>query len=292
MKTKKIRDTILVFCLLALPAEGRAQQNPAGPNPGSDDPVEITAGQTLEWHRGAKQFIARGQVVAAQGDVSLHCETLSADYRENTQSSMEIWQLTAQENVRIQDKTTTAFGDRAVYDIDKGYAVLTGKNLKLQSPDQTVTAQDRLEYWSAKGEAQAVGHAKVVRGKDTIYADRLRAVFKENAQGKQEVEILEALGNVVIVTPSEKLFGDKGIYRAASNKAELIGNVRIERGPNKLEGSRAEVDLTTEVSKIFGAPESGGRVRGVFYPGSEKKSGPSPLLQVPQNNSGTGYKAQ
>jgi lipopolysaccharide export system protein LptA len=115
--------------------------------------------------------------------------------------------------------------------------------------------------------------------------------LKENAQGKRVLDNLEAFGNVVIVTPTERITGAYGIYRAGSNKAELKGGVKITRGPNVLEGERAEVDMTTNISKIFGAPTSeqapakvggaltgspnvqtgGGRVRGVFYPNSETK---------------------
>lgn len=289
---KKIRDgiilgsTALYLVLLALPVA--AQQAVPAATPGnSDQPIEITAGRTLEWHRNDNKYIGRGDVVVTQGDVSVYSQTLTADYRDGAQSSMEIWQLTAEQDVRIQNTTTTAYGDKAVYDVDKAYAVLTGDNLKMVSPDQTVTARDRLEYWTDKGEALAVGDAKVVRTEDTLTADTIKAVFAETPEGRK-IDTLHAVGNVVIVTPQETLYGDKGVYKASTDTAELIGHVRILREKNQLEGERAEVNLTTNISKIFGGAAGAGgdgRVRGIFYPGSDKKpdqdkNNPSPKTQT------------
>lgn len=284
--------SLVAACLLI--GTNAAAQNALPPGSNSDKPIEITAGTALEWHRNDSKYIARGQVKATQGDTSIFSEILTADYREGKTSSNEIYQLTAEQNVRVQNPTTTLYGDKAVYDVDKAYAVMTGNNLKMESRDQVVTARDRMEYWSQKGEALAIGNAKVVRGEDTINADIIKAIFKETPTGRQ-IDTLHANGNVVIVTPTETLTGDNGVYYKATNTAEIIGNVKIVRGPNVLEGVRGEVDLNTNISKIFGSPEAvgttgpaPGRVRGVFYPGSDKAPAqgqapaPTPAPQMQQ----------
>lgn len=238
-------------------------------------PLEITADDTLEWHRNEMKFIARGQVIAAQGDVEIRSSTLTAHYRETDRSAIDIYRINADKNVIINSNEATAYGDEAVYDIDKGQAVMTGDNLKMISPDQIVTARDNFEYFVTDGRLIANGAVKIVRGEDTITTDRAIAFFSENAQGKRELQRLEAKGNVVITTPTEVLYGDQGHYDAASNIAEIYGNVKITRGPNILEGERAEVNLTTNISRMFGGTPSGdntggtGRVRGVFYPDSD-----------------------
>lgn len=284
---------------VALPAA--AQTAPAVKN--SAQPIEITATKTVEWLRNDKQYVARENVIVTQGAMTLKSDLLTADYRESPASSMEIWQMTADGNVTISDEGNTAYGDKAVYDVTGGVATLTGGDLKLVSPDQTVTAQEKMEYHANERKALAVGKAKVVRAKDTLSADTLVAYFKESSnvqpaatQAPSEsvpgvgsgLDRLEALGNVVIKTPTETLYGNKGTYRASTNTAELAGKVRIERGPNILEGDRAEVDLNTNVSKLFGNKETGGRVRGVFFPGSENKDSlkgqdkkPAPVTQTP-----------
>jgi len=250
----------------------------------SQQPIEISATKTVEWLRNQNQYVARENVIVTQGPMTIHSDLLTADYRDGATSSMEIWQLTAEGNVKIMDDTNTATGDKGIYDVTKGIATLTGSNLSLVSPDQTVTATDRMEYHSNERMAKAIGNAKVVRAKDTLKADSITAFFKDDAAkaatpassgdgiaGGGNLDRLEADGHVVIITPSETLHGQKGIYRASSNTAELIGKVKIERGDNVLEGERAEVDLNTNISKLFGSQKEGGRVRGVFFPGSEKK---------------------
>lgn len=246
----------------------------------SKDPLEVSADGTLEWQRGQKIFVATKNALAKQGDSSVAAETLTALYRDGKTGSMEIWQVTAENNVVLKSRDSTAYGERAVYNLDQGLATMTGQNLKMISPDQTVTARDKFEYYVDDGRVNAIGNARVVRpkiegGTDTLQADKISAILKENQKGEQVLHSLEAIGNVVIITPTETVTGAYGIYKADTNKADLSGGVRIKRGPNTLEGERAEVDLTTNISTIFGqknpagsAPGTG-RVRGVFYPGSE-----------------------
>ena len=155
----------------------------------------------------------------------------------------------------------------------RGVATLTGHNLKLTTPDQTITASERMEYDTVKNIAKAVGSAKILREPDTLNANIITANFTKDADGKQVLKTAHASGGVIIKTPEETLTGDHGTYNAAQNTAKVTGNVKIVRGPNVLEGSRAEVNLTTNISKMFGSPESGKRVKGVFYPGSRKKEG-------------------
>jgi lipopolysaccharide export system protein LptA len=261
-------------------------QTPIASNSGNAQPIEITATKSVEWLRNNNQYVARENVVASQGGFTIKSSLLTADYKEGEKSSMQIWQMTAQDNVTILSDGNTATGDKAVYNVETGLATLTGNNLKLVSPDQTVTARDRMEYHSVSRQAKAIGNAKVVRGTDTLAANMITATFidKEAAPSKPQqnsagpmgggnVEKIEAEGNVVITTPTEILRGSRGIYHAATNTAELIGNVKIERGQNILEGERAEVNLTTNVSKMFGSTKTNGgdgRVRGIFYPGSDK----------------------
>lgn len=273
---------LFLAALLASSAAFAQSQAPAN----NGQPIEITADKSVEWLRNQQQYVARENVIVTQGNMKIFADLLTADYRDGAQSSMEIWQLTAEGNVRIADETNTAYGDKGVYDVTQGIATLTGKDLKLVSPDQTVTATDRMEYHANTREAKAIGNAKVVRPKDTLSANIITAFFKADTTtpehdaaktpasplgGGSNLDRLEADGNVVIKTPSETLHGQRAIYRADTNTAELTGNVKIERGPNILEGNRAEVDLDTNISKLFGSEKEGGRVRGVFFPGSEKK---------------------
>ncbi|MCB1556941.1 MAG: ostA-like family protein [Alphaproteobacteria bacterium] len=255
---------VAVCILAAFPAYAQ--------NPDSEKPLEISAQDTLEWHRDTQQYIARGAVIAQQGSMTLRADVLTADYRETAEKNFDIYRLTAAGHVVISSPDMSAFGDKAVYDVDGGVAVVTGDALRMTSPDQTVTARDSFEYWVNEGKLTALGGAKVVRGTDTITADRMAALFSKGPDGKDALKRLEANDNVVITTPTEVLSGDRATYDAQTDTAELIGKVKIARGPNTLEGQRATVNLTTNVSMMHGgAPDGTGdtRVRGVFYPGTD-----------------------
>lgn len=260
--------------LISLSFSAQAQNMP-GMSSGGKQPVEISAGKTLEWHQKDKQYVADGAVEAKQGDVTILAEKLVADYRDDDKGgNVDIWQLTAEQNVTIKNTDSTATGDKAVYNVESGVATLTGNDLKLTTPDQVITAQERMEYDTLNGKAKAVGNAKIVQENNTLTASTLTASFKKDANGKQTLETANATGNVTIKTPEETLTGDNGIYHATKNTAEITGNVKIVRGPNMLEGARAEINLTTNVSKMFGSPESGKRVKGIFFPGSEQQKMP------------------
>lgn len=265
----------IIFYSLAitiLSAASAYAQNTPTLGGGSKEPVEISAGKTLEWHQKDKQYIADGSVEAKQGDVTILAEKMIADYHDNNKgSNVEIWQLTAEQNVQIKNADSTATGDKAVYNVDTGIAILTGNDLKLTTPDQVITAQERMEYDTVNGKAKAVGNAQIIRGTDTLNANSITANFIKDKDGKQSLKTANASGNVIIKTPEETLTGDNGFYNAANNTAEVKGNVKIVRGPNMLEGDRAEINLTTNVSKIFGSPESGKRVKGIFFPSSKNE---------------------
>lgn len=266
------RTPLILAALLCLTTPALAQ----GLSTNSKEPLEVTADGTLEWLRNDKTFIAKQNAMAKQGDASVSAATLTALYRDGQNGSdMEIYQVKADTNVVLRSADSTAYGDNAIYKLDEGLATLTGNDLKLVMPDQTVTARDQFEYWTTDGRFNAIGNAQVVRpkvggGTDTLQGDKISAILKENEKGEQVLDSLEATGNVVIITPAETVTGAYAIYRSGTNKAELTGGVTIKRGPNTLEGQRAVVDMTTNISTIYG--EEGkptGRVRGVFYPGSD-----------------------
>lgn len=242
-------------------------------NADKDKPLEITAQDTLEWHRKARQYVARGAVIAQQGDLTIKAEILTADYHEKSESSVDIWRLSAAEQVEILSNENKAYGSKAVYNIDKGLAIMTGDNLKMVSPDQIMTAENSFEYWVQERRLVAKGRAKVTRGDDTIQSDQMTAWFVQKdmqTNNNRKLKKAEANGHVVITTPTEVITGDYGEYNGKENAATLTGRVKITRGPNVLEGEKAIVNLNTHISKMFGGKGQEGRVRGIFYPDSEK----------------------
>lgn len=239
-------------------------------NPDRNEPLEVTADDSLEWNRTEFYFKAHNNVHAVQGDTTLISDVLTAKYRDG-KKGMDIHTLQADGHVKIISTQSKAYGDHATYKVDKGYAVMTGRNLRLISDGQTVTARDKFQYWVNSGRLEAIGNAVAVRLGDKIESDKLIATFAEDKQGNRTLKTLEAIGHVVITTPTETLTGELAVYHADTNIAKIHDNVKISRGPNVLEGDHAQVNLDTNISKIFGGNGDAGRVRGVFYPGSESK---------------------
>ena len=272
-------SAVIAACLLQSQAYAKdkdragAAATPLKDHLGGDSakPLEITAEGSLEWHRNSKFFKAVKKVKATQGGTTLFADILIAKYRESAKDDMQIYLLKADGNVIIESARSKAFGEHATYDIDSATAVISGGDLRLQTSDQLVTARDRFVYDVNAGRLKAIGDAVAIRGDDRLRADEIDAVFTEDKDGKRVLKTLEAKGNVKITSPSDILTGDYGIYSAKTNIAQVKGNVKIMRGQNVLEGDRAQIDLNTNVSSMFAAKGGDGRVRGVFYPGSENK---------------------
>ncbi|HNS43764.1 MAG TPA: LptA/OstA family protein [Alphaproteobacteria bacterium] len=200
-------------------------------------PLEITADTALEWNQTAKTYIARGNALAQQGEMSVAGDVLTAEYAGEKDSTSDLTKVTAEGHVMLKSATDTAIGDKAVYDLVSGVVTLTGTR------------------------------PKVVRENgDILEADQMVVFLKDRL-----LDHAEATGNVIITMAGEKkATGDKGIYTRSTNVAELVGNVKIMQGANWLEGDKAEMNLTTKVSKMIGA-KNRPRVKGIFYPSAGKK---------------------
>lgn len=265
-------------------------------------PVDITANDGIEWRQAQQVVVARGGARAERAGTSVEADRLLARYRplpgaapataEVMGGGSEIWRLEAEGNVRISTATDVATGDRAVFDMDQAVLVLSGRNISLTTPQQTITARDSLEYWTQRRMAVARGNALVVtQDGRRITADVLVAHLLEDEAppaaprpgtqgaarpppGQGRLDRVELFGNVEIRSADEVVRGDRGVYSAATGLARLLGDVRITRGPNQINGQEALVNLNTGVSRLVGQP--GQRVQGVLAPAARD---PAPRQQ-------------
>ena len=283
------------FAALAAIALGLALVHPMAPalaapaGQGADlaknsiEPVIIEADQGIEWRREQKVYVARGNARASRGDVAVQADTLTAHYRETGEGKTDVWMVIAAGRVIITSKNQRIEGDKGTYNVETGVFLLTGNPITMRTPDETVTASEKLEYDSRKQIARVVGDATAVREDTKIKADRFVAQFREDESGKLGLEFVRATGNVVIITANEIARADFGVYNARTEIATLTGAVKLTRGENQLSGGRAEVDMKNGVSRLLADSSGGGRVRGLFIPKS-KDSGLG--LQLPAGLSG------
>jgi lipopolysaccharide export system protein LptA len=285
----------LLGAALALGAAMPARAQAVNLGGSGAEPIEIVARDGIEWNRAAQQYIARGDARASQAGTTVEANVLTAYYREGASSRTEIYRYQADGNVRIYTPTHRAVGDRAIFDIDTGVLVLTGKGLKLTTPGEVVTARDALEYWDRRHIAVARGDALVLtQDGRRMKGDLLTAHFAPNdarggatgqparsapmpvptgqGTGSQRLQRVEAFGDVHISGETEIAVGDRGVYNAQTGIAVLAGNVKITRGQNQLNGDYAEVNTNTGISRLLSQPDQAGdnRVRGLFVPESQK----------------------
>lgn len=274
-------------------------------------PIDITARDGIEWRQAEQEVIARGDAKAVRGSVTVTADRLTAWYRkkgaaagaapastptpaqgavgEPSTEGTEIYRLQAEGHVHIYTATDQAQGDRATYDLDQSVLVMTGRDLKLTTPSDVITAKDDLEYWPQKHMAVARGNAVVVTtDAKRVAADTLVAYTTANspaASGKPaaastggkspddplgasgKLQRVEAFGNVSVRTPTDTVTGDRGVYVPESGMARLAGNVRITRGQNQLNGAEADVNMKTGIASLIA--QSAGRVHGLVVPNDQ-----------------------
>lgn len=275
---------------------------------GSGQPIEITARDGIEWDRDAQRYVANGDAAARQDGTTVFADRLIAWYRQAATGGTEIFRYEALGNVRIASETQTVYGDRGIYDVDSQTMVVTGRQLRLVTPSDTLTARDTLEYHGARDVAVARGNAMIVSGTRRMTADVMTAYFgpanqparpqaqqrnqrnqrgnqtpaqpAANSADNQRLKRVESFGNVHVSTPTEIARGDRGVYNMETSIAQLAGNVRLTRGDNQLAGDFAEVNNNTGISRLLSRPvaESGGdgRVRGLFVPQQQTQQTPPP----------------
>ena len=274
---------------------------PAGKSPlqtggaADNQPVQIQADAGVEWQQDTHVYIARGNAVATRGPSEVHADTLIAHYREakggnsNTGGNTEIYRVEAEGHVTLKRETQTVVGDRAVYDVDQQVAVVTGKNLKMTTSTDTVTARDSMEWYDQKQVAVARGNAVAIRNDRMVKGDILTAYMKKTvpaptkggapvaraapAQNKppvrpasvsqtpgaapgasdseSRISRVDAQGHVIVSNPLETGRGDFGVYNADSGIATLIGNVVIERGRDVIRGQRGVMDLNNNIARML-----------------------------------------
>lgn len=236
--------------------------------PGSGrQPTDINADQAIEWHQDVRAYVARGNASAKRGDTTVYGDVLTAYYREVPGKGNEVFQLVGDGHVRVVGTNQQVYGDRIVYDMDKRVAVVTGKDLKLVTPQDVVTARDSLEYYEAQDLAVARGDAVAVRDDRRLRADVLIGQFAKAPNGTTQMQRIDGSGNVLVTTALDVARSDKLIYSIADNTAVLLGNVRITRGDNQLNGDAAEMNMNTKVNRVIAGPATGGRVKGLLIPG-------------------------
>lgn len=94
-----------------------------------------------------------------------------------------------------------------------------------------VNAVNGLE-WNQKAKTYtAIGSATARRGDVELRGDRLIAFYEETAGGSSDITKIEAIGKVVIESPTERAQGDHGVYDLRQGMMVLTGRALELRTP-------------------------------------------------------------
>jgi lipopolysaccharide export system protein LptA len=289
------RPALAAALVVTLAAAG-PPQTPSLATSNNGKPIAISAENGIEWQQTNRVYIARGSATATRGDDTVTGDTLEAFYRPtagapqpapsaqksdplSSSGSTEIYRLDADGHVVFTTPSDTMFGDHAVYDVDKSVLVVTGKDLKIVTPTDVITARDSLEWFDQKQLGVARGNATATRGDRVVRGNVLTAKVEKQPDGSSKISRIDASGNVTVSSPGQIARGDAGVYNLDTGIVTLTGRVRLTRGDNELQGRYAVVDLNTNVSRLLPGPPNarllagGPRVEGLIVPRSKPAAG-------------------
>jgi len=124
----------------------------------------------------------------------------------------------------------------------------------------------RIDIADNQNEAIFTGAVIIRQGSLTLNADRVRISYAKDSGGNPQVQRLDALGNVRLRQNTMRATANSGIYDVNGRLVTLLGNVKMDRDGNHLEGARVVWNLNTRTSSFDNrsAANPGGRVTGRF----------------------------
>ncbi len=332
-----------------------------------DSPIIIEAENEVVCDETTNKCVATGLAKAQSGTSIVYGDVLTVYFTKG--KDREITAMTADGNVRMETPNETAYGDHAHYDVALDRVRLTGGDLKIVTPKETLTAKDSIEYWHKENKGIARGNAvahfhdksqsaqadlmeayfvhadeKTEEGKGKLQIDRIfmsggdlkiitpnetltakdsmeyyrnesKGIAKGNAVArfkdkdqivrgdtltaffipgsqktsdgkvKMELEKVEALGNVLASGPDGIVTGDKGVYYDKTDIVEVFDNVKVTQEGNVIEGGYAKANLKTNVAEMYTDQPSNEqecpkkRISGIIIPKDAKKGKNGQIFQ-------------
>lgn len=154
-----------------------------------------------------------------------------------------------------------------------GQSRLSG--LKMSGNEPIQIESDKLEVREQENVAVFSGNVSVVQGPTLLKAGKLTVYYVGGTgsatTGSAAIDRLEVDGKVYVKSDDQVATGDKGTFDMKSEMLVLSGKeVVLSQGDNVLVGCKLTVDMKSGEANVEGC---GGRVKGLFQPGSQKQPG-------------------
>lgn len=249
-----------------------------------DAPIIIEAEESVVCDETAHKCVATGHAKAQKDTNTVYGDVLTVYFTEGKER--DITAMTAEGHVYMETPTEKAYGDHAHYDVALDRIRMTGGNLKIITPKDTLTAQDSIEYWHKENKGIARGHAiaRFSEKEQLVQANTLIAYFNSSSEKtagekeKSQIDRVEAEGNMLASGPDGIVTGDRGVYSGKTEIVEVFGNVEITQEGNVIKGGYARANLKTNLAEMFTHPphisQSGPikRISGIIIPKDAKKA--------------------
>ncbi len=121
--------------------------------------------------------------------------------------------------------------------------------------DMVEIEADRLDVSTIDGQAVFQGNVKATRG-DILVKGETLTLFYDNKT--QKVTSLIAEKNVYVLWQDKEASCNKAVYRLDRNLMELMGDVVITKGQERLSGQKVTIDMASDRQVVEG---QGGRVK-------------------------------
>ena len=181
--------------------------------------------------------------------------------------------------------------------MDQAVLVMTGRDLKLTTPNDVLTARDSLEYWSQKHMAVARGNAVVVTNDgrrlaaDTLVAyttearRRHRRERQPRGEGRQQAaeDPLARIGQAAEGGGVRQCLGPHRrptrrpaiarVYVPDTGHRAAGGQCADHTRAEPAQGSEAEVNMKTGIARLLAG--SGERVQGLVVPNDDQQADPA-----------------
>lgn len=120
---------------------------------------------------------------------------------------------------------------------------------------------DRIEVQDRADRAIFSGNVRAVQAEMTMTAARMTVAYTGGSDNTQ-IQRLDASGNVVVTSPTERATGAFAIYDLDKHLITMLGGVVLTRGENVVRGGRLVINLDTGRSTVDGSAVGGGGSTG------------------------------
>lgn len=119
-----------------------------------------------------------------------------------------------------------------------------------------ISSDEKMVFDEHNSKVSAYVNAVVQQGKDSLKANEIHGYFKKQAHDtkdsdKYDLERIEAIGNVKVVSPNKVATGDYGNYYLDKEQIILEGNVTISDGTNEVKGEYGVMDRVKGTTQIY-----------------------------------------